>query len=238
MNFRKTLLLTICMAVVIMAYALPVSAQSIQDAATQVEAAISEAMSNSATGNGPTLGQLGGVQAGSTASDAGGGAGGEGSSGGGGGSGGSSGGGGGCFAPETLVLMSDGTSKPIKDIKVGDKVASWDFFTDTFKAVTVLHIYTVQRDHHYVVDGISVTAEHPYCTAPGQYTEVRSLKKGTPIASVTDGGVKFIPIADFVKVDEAGTFYNMTVSDTHAYIVSPKGRINEKRVVHNKGGRS
>lgn len=31
-----------------------------------------------------------------------------------------------CFAPNTMVMMFDGTSKPIKDIKIGESVMGWD----------------------------------------------------------------------------------------------------------------
>ena len=71
----------------------PASAQDIdetalQQAATSIETSIKSAMSSAGREGQPTLQQLGGVQAGSTDSDASGGAGGDGSSGGGGGSGG------------------------------------------------------------------------------------------------------------------------------------------------------
>jgi hypothetical protein len=36
------------------------------------------------------------------------------------------GGGAGCFAPDTLITMADGSQKPIKDVKLGDKVLSKD----------------------------------------------------------------------------------------------------------------
>lgn len=98
---KKIMSLAIAPAVATSLLVMPVQSQAepnIKEAATNVERAIQDAMSQSSAGNGPTLGQLGGVQAGSTASDAGGGVGGDGSSGGGsgGGSGGSGGGGGSC----------------------------------------------------------------------------------------------------------------------------------------------
>ena len=43
-----------------------------------------------------------------------------------GGGGGGGGCGGGCFTPDTLVLLADGTTKPIKDIAVGDVVMNAD----------------------------------------------------------------------------------------------------------------
>lgn len=68
---------------------------NIQQAAVAVEASIQSAMSQAGQGSSPTLGQLGGVQAGATGSDAGAGADGSSGGGGSGGSGGGSGGGGG-----------------------------------------------------------------------------------------------------------------------------------------------
>lgn len=104
--------------------------------------------------------------------------------------------------------MADGTSKPIAAIVVGDEVASWDFETGTLSSATVLHTYTVQRDAYYVVDGIHVTAEHPFCTGPGQYTEVRELSVGTKVADVTAHGLEFQPVAEFELVQQPGTFHN------------------------------
>nr|WP_321513845.1 hypothetical protein [uncultured Pseudodesulfovibrio sp.] len=71
MSSNKSLFITLALLAIVMAYVVPAGAQSGLGAAAEVEGAIQSAMSSSATGSGPTLGQLGGVQAGSTESNAG-----------------------------------------------------------------------------------------------------------------------------------------------------------------------
>lgn len=228
---KKIISYTVIPAIATLLPAMPIQAQEIvtQQAASQVEQAIQEAMPHAEQGNGPTLGQLGGVQAGATDFDAGVGAGGDGSSG-----GGSSGGSGGCFAPGTLVLMADGTSKPIKDLVIGDKVASWDFASESQVPATVSYVYHVQRDYHFLLDGIQVTAEHPFCIGIGQFSDVQSLVVGDKIAEVIEDKLGFVSIQQHQKVDQAGTFHNMTVLPTNMYIVKQANQVSKGGwLVHN-----
>ena len=37
-----------------------------------------------------------------------------------------------CFAPETLITLSDGTQKSIDDLQLTDKILAWDFFTGAY----------------------------------------------------------------------------------------------------------
>ena len=91
MQYRLTMALAALLAVLTLSLGLMVPATQAQDlgeaalskAAAEVEGAIKGAMSRAGQEGSPTMQQLGGVQAGSTDSDASGGAGGDGSSGGG-----------------------------------------------------------------------------------------------------------------------------------------------------------
>ena len=73
--------------------------------------------------------------------------------------------GGGCFTSETNVRTSQGTSQ-IKDLKVGDEVASQDPQSDKNTTSLVEKIYEVTRSAYYKLtlkDGkeVKVTGEHP-----------------------------------------------------------------------------
>lgn len=42
-----------------------------------------------------------------------------------------------CVTPETLVTMADGTQKMIKDVKLGENVIAWNFYTGKYEVVPV-----------------------------------------------------------------------------------------------------
>jgi hypothetical protein len=44
------------------------------------------------------------------------------------------------FTPDTLVLLSDGTTRPIKDIELGDEVLATDPKTGTTEAKPVIRL--------------------------------------------------------------------------------------------------
>ncbi len=68
--------------------------------------------------------------------------------------------GGGCFAGETPILLSDGTRKPIKDIKVGDKVVSRT--SDGRRVVRTVTAVSVDIEDGYLLinDKLRVTPDH------------------------------------------------------------------------------
>lgn len=39
-----------------------------------------------------------------------------------------------CFAADTLIMLADGTQKRIDQLRFGDKILAWDFFTGTYTA--------------------------------------------------------------------------------------------------------
>lgn len=100
--------------------------------------------------------------------------------GGGGGGGGSGGGGKGChsFDPSTRVLLADGSTKAISDIKLGDKVTATEPRTGetTAKAVTALHHnldteladVTVTNDQTGETTTVKTTANHPFWDSTAQ----------------------------------------------------------------------
>ncbi|BCS88098.1 hypothetical protein [Pseudodesulfovibrio sediminis] len=78
MSSRTIFSFTLAFVLTLIIYTSPACAQSVLGAAAEVESSIQSSMSRAGTGSGPTLGQLGGVQAGSVGNDGGRGVGGEG----------------------------------------------------------------------------------------------------------------------------------------------------------------
>lgn len=142
----------------------------------------------------------------------------------------------GGFSSETQVLMADGMTKPMAEIEVGDTVASWNFEMQDQTTATVQYVYTVVRDHAYLVNGIGITGEQVVCTAPGQFTEVRHLAPHSPIGDVSRKfGLAFAPVQEFRRTDKrGGVFRNIMVDGTHIFLVESAS--GSSILVHNKGG--
>lgn len=89
------------------------------------------------------------------------------------------------FAGATLVLMADGTKKPIRDIRVGDQVVATDPETDEQVAKTVEHVWKHEDTvTDLVVDGevISTTEDHPFWNATdGEFQRADQLDTGDQV---------------------------------------------------------
>lgn len=137
------------------------------------------------------------------------------------------------FSGTTVVLMADGTKKPIEDIKVGDKVIATDPETGKQKAKTVTHVW-VHDDTltDFAVEGevITTTEDHPFWSVTDQQFErADQLAQGDKVVSA-DGTSKVVsrPLVESDRVDAA---YNLTVEGIHTYHVGDAGIL-----VHNTCG--
>lgn len=137
---------------------------------------------------------------------------------------------GGCFLPGTMVLMADGSSRPIEEIRIGDQVLSFAGENSMDK-----QIVTVQGVHSYVVDNymvindsLRVTGEHEIFLN-GKWRYAGYSQVGDELIGM-DGEV--IRIDKIEYVEAPGTrVYNLNVNKTHTYFA-------EGIYVHNaeKGG--
>lgn len=152
----------------------------------------------------------------------------EGGSGGGGSGGGGSGGG--CFTPETPVLMSDGSTKPIKNIQIGDSVKSFDFQANKPADNKVIALFKFKKTDYLLINGLEVTPTHPFCVGRGEWKEAGMLKVGDVLIGEDNRKIK---IEKIERVKKNVTVHNFTVDGTHNYFVS-NGKDNF--LVHNKGG--
>ena len=127
----------------------------------------------------------------------------------------------GCFDPDTLVLMADGSSKRIIDIKVGDMVMAYDEKKQKKVAAEVLATKNGIGDHHYVInDEIRVTPPHPFYTADNRWVKIADLKAGQDVRISSS----FSKIKTLKKFDNGFKIYNISVKDHHNFYVSGKGK--------------
>ena len=155
--------------------------------------------------------------------------------------GGGGGGGGGCFAADTLVLMADGSNKPISKVKPNDLVMGYDFESDKPVSVPVEKIYDVEAEQYFNVngsDGLKVTGKHPFGIGENVFKEIEQLESGDSVIGDTDNDLStldYMTIKSIQRVDERKQVYDMTVGGTHNFFVVDQSKKNSF-IVHNKGG--
>ncbi|WP_051110719.1 polymorphic toxin-type HINT domain-containing protein [Longispora albida] len=130
------------------------------------------------------------------------------------------------FAPDTLILMADGSVKPIAAIAVGDKVLATDPETGETAAreVTQLHLNLDSDLTDLTIHGehgseplIATTQEHPFWNATtGSWTGAGSLKPGDRLLTAGNGEVTVTQTANFTG---GRWMHNLTVSELHTYYV-------------------
>ncbi|GAB3399359.1 Hint domain-containing protein [Flindersiella endophytica] len=102
------------------------------------------------------------------------------------------------FAADTRVLMADGTTTPIKNIKPGDEVLATDPETGERAAKTVTAVWVHKdklvdlelragSDKDGNPDHITTTEDHPFWNATDhQWQQAQSIKPGEPSSPQTD----------------------------------------------------
>ncbi|MFK0116140.1 ricin-type beta-trefoil lectin domain protein [Streptomyces sp. NPDC090994] len=145
---------------------------------------------------------------------------------------GSSGEGIGCktnsFVPGTLVLMADGTTKPIEDVENGDKVLATDPETGETAVETVTAEILGKGVKHLVkveittADGttaeVTATDAHPFWVPElGEWIDATDLKPGQWLRTSAGTYVQITAIERWTV--QRATVHNLTVSDLHTYYV-------------------
>lgn len=117
--------------------------------------------------------------------------------------------------------MADGTKKPIREVKVGDKVLATDPATGQTAARPVTKLIVHAGKHTMVdvhlADGTTITAtdRHPFWDATtGQFTYAIDLHPGDQVRQ-TDGTPLTVQTTRIYDADL--TAYNLTVDDIHTY---------------------
>jgi RHS repeat-associated protein len=129
------------------------------------------------------------------------------------------------FTAETLVHTEEGL-KPISEIKVGDKVLSYDERTKTTLYQPVMAV--IQGEQRYQLikltldsgDSIETTAEHPFYIKGKGWNPASSLKVGEALQLHNGTTVVIKQIETGIRVEKV---YNFTVANTHNYFVGEDG---------------
>ncbi|THA72953.1 sugar-binding protein [Streptomyces sp. A0958] len=149
------------------------------------------------------------------------------------------------FVPGTKVVMADGSTKAIEDVKVGDKVLATDPETGrkTVETVTaeikgegLKHLVkvTVDTDGDRGDETASVTATdgHPFWVeALDAWIDATDLKAGEWLRTSAGTYVQITAVERWTAAGE--TVHNLTVRDTHTYYVLAGAT---PVLVHNTGG--
>ncbi|GID31902.1 hypothetical protein Abr02nite_68850 [Paractinoplanes brasiliensis] len=149
------------------------------------------------------------------------------------------------FAPDTRVLMADGTTRPIAEVNVGDKVTTTDPSTgqSSDQQVTLLH---ANRDRELTDVTVSTapaaaprtegegkggrstrgptestletTAHHPFWDATaGAWVDAAELTPGTSTLVGPDGQIQYVTaVHNFTGTE---VMRDLTVATTHTYYV-------------------
>ena len=135
-----------------------------------------------------------------------------------------------CFIAGMKVETINGP-KNIEDIKVGDKVLSYNEVTKEteYKEVTrtFVHDDNTELIYKIVIGGevIKATGNHPFYV-DGVYKEAKELKVGDKL--LNKNGI-YVEIEEITTYESDALVYNIEVADNHNYYV-------ENYLVHNKGG--
>jgi RHS repeat-associated protein len=146
----------------------------------------------------------------------------------------------GCLVPHsfvgsTLVLRSDGSSEPIKDVKVGDQVETTDPQTGVTAAHKVERVIKTTTDREFTdltiqpskttkgqtkpgtAAKLTTTWHHPFWDATkGQWVDASRLTPGTRLREA-DG--TYATVTKIRNYHSAAVTYDLTVADLHTYYV-------------------
>lgn len=163
------------------------------------------------------------------------------------------------FDPDTLVLMADGSAKPIGDVGLGEKVAATDPETGVTgpREVTRLHVnldsdltnVTVRDGDTGKTTTLKTTQHHPFWDATdGRWVDAGELKAGhrllvhddkrlegdgTGAGSGGGGPPAEVTVAEVLNFAGAELMHDLTVAYLHTYyVIAGKTPI----LVHNVGG--
>ncbi|WP_146174076.1 RHS repeat-associated core domain-containing protein [Saccharothrix carnea] len=144
------------------------------------------------------------------------------------------------FVATTLVLMADGSTKPISEVEIGDKVKATDPTTGetTDRAVVATIVHTDEDDMTRLTvtntDGptgtVDATSWHPvWVDAENRFVNIGDLESGQLLTSAEGASPRVIDIDRYIKVEPV---HDLTVEGVHTYYV---GIGNSSVLVHNCG---
>ncbi|MDJ0347642.1 polymorphic toxin-type HINT domain-containing protein [Streptomyces sp. H10-C2] len=144
------------------------------------------------------------------------------------------------FPEGTLVLLADGSVKPIEKLQIGDEVASTDPETSRSGARKVDATIVATDDTDFTtitVNGeerqstLTATDHHPiWSPSAHAWIDATDLRAGMDLLSATGEPLRIVSVQHLHRLQAA---YNLTVRDLHTYYVLAG---NTPVLVHNDGG--
>src|SRR5262245_19529431 len=127
------------------------------------------------------------------------------------------------FTGNTKILMADSTTKPIKDIKVGDEVLATNPETGVHGPRTVTHLWLHDNEivNLRLADGshIETTEDHPFCNSTAKQWQQAQQLNPVQLMYTADGSAKSATGVDRTT-GRLDTAYDLTVVDVHTYYVA------------------
>jgi prepilin-type N-terminal cleavage/methylation domain-containing protein len=146
------------------------------------------------------------------------------------GSGGGDGGGYPCFLPGSRIQLTDGSTKPIEQIKPGDLVLA--YVAKKIRPSRVIRVFYHPNTKGYLVikaeDGreLKVTPNHPLFNGKA-FEEAGNLKAGDYLYALEGNKLRALRIISLERKDISTDVYNIEVDKYHSYF-------SEGILAHNK----
>lgn len=129
-----------------------------------------------------------------------------------------------------LVVLADGSTRPIAEIVAGDQVLTYDLGYEKVAARPVVEIYSVDSNHLYTVNNALKATGGERVLTTGGWTVLSQLAESDQLH--INGTMVAVRNLDYARL-EVKT-YNLQVADTHNfYVATPEGDL---YLVHNTGG--
>jgi hypothetical protein len=127
-----------------------------------------------------------------------------------------------CFLTGTKVLMADRSYKNIEEIKIGDKVLSYDEPTGKIVSCKVVNVFAhspcEMADYYLLINnGLRVTPNHRFYS-DGKWVYTGNLKIGDPLFS-KDLSSNY-QVYSIKKIYEREKSFDLEVENCHTYFVS------------------
>ncbi|NBM18084.1 polymorphic toxin-type HINT domain-containing protein [Streptomyces sp. GC420] len=132
------------------------------------------------------------------------------------------------FTPGTHVVMSDGSTKPIEDVRIGDEIVVTDPESGLTTTRTVVATIVTEDDKHFVdltvskkgsdgTDSLTSTTTHPFWSpSEGTWVDAGDLEPGMTLRTVDGGTVQIEKTHEYRKLQRT---HDLTIDDVHTYYV-------------------
>ncbi|MDX1958303.1 MAG: polymorphic toxin-type HINT domain-containing protein [Leptospiraceae bacterium] len=112
----------------------------------------------------------------------------------------------------------------MEEIKVGDKVLSWDETSGKKSFKKVVNTFVRQTDMIYRLkvgkDILETTWNHPFYVKGRGFVQAKDLKVGDMLTNSSD---EIVSLEEITIEDRDETVYNFEVEDNHTYYVGESG---------------